>query len=94
MTIVRHDTRRQVCCDTCPASYPNTYEAEDFAVMITDARSAGWIIRKAQIKGAGNNTNDLFGTTPRLASTGTREEPYTHTCPSCAKPLPTSQELL
>lgn len=82
MSIARHGDRLQVCCDTCPASYPNKYLAEDFGVMITDARTAGWIIRKAAPKRPDNDTSDLFGTAPRIAGVQ-GEELFTHTCPSC-----------
>lgn len=46
MTIEALDRERQVCCDGCPASYPNTYGADDFDVMIADAKAAGWMITK------------------------------------------------
>lgn len=92
--IVRHDGKLQVCCDTCPASYPNTYAAEDFNVMILDARAAGWSIRKAQPKGPYRDTSDLFGTAPRVAGKPQRAEPYTHTCPACTNPLPVKGGLL
>lgn len=82
MSIARHAERLQVCCDTCPASYPNKYLAEDFGVMITDAKTAGWIIRKAAPMRPDKDTRDLFGTAPRIAS-GKAEDPFTHTCPSC-----------
>lgn len=94
MSIARSGARLQVCCDACPASYPNTYEAGDFSVMILDARAAGWIIRKAMPKAGDRDTSDLFGSAPRIAGKPAREEPYTHTCPSCARPLPTSKELI
>jgi hypothetical protein len=94
MSIVRHGARLQVCCDSCPAAYPNTYEAEDFTVMVTDAKTAGWLIRKAKPKADGQDTFDLFGSAPRIAGKPARDEPYTHTCPNCARPLPTSRETL
>lgn len=92
--IARHGSRMQVCCDACPASYPNTYEVENFSVMIADARAAGWVIRKAAPKGDARDTADLFGKAPRVAGKAAREEPYTHTCHACARPLPTSREAL
>lgn len=92
--IARHGSRMQVCCDACPASYPNTYEAEDFGVMVADAKAAGWVIRKATPKADTRDTADLFGSAPRVAGKSARDEPYTHTCPSCANPLPTSREAL
>ncbi|MEX4006904.1 hypothetical protein [Neoaquamicrobium sediminum] len=87
MSITRHGYRTQVTCDSCPASYPNTYAAEDWQVMIADAKAAGWIIRKAGPQRGRNDTSDLFGTAPRIAG-AKRDEPYTHTCPDCANPLP------
>lgn len=84
MSIARHHGRMQIVCDHCPASYPNTYAAEDFAAMIADANAAGWIIRKRQVDPSRDrDTSDLFGKTPRIAG-GKKPEPYTHTCPSCA----------
>jgi len=85
MTIAHHDGRNQVCCDNCPASYPNSYLDEDWGVMIADAKAAGWSIRKAAPRRDAGNTADLFGKPPRNAG-GVREEPYTHTCPACARP--------
>ena len=93
MTIARHDGQLQICCDSCPASYPNSYAAEDFGVMVSDAKAAGWVIRKAQQKGDARDTSDLFGRAPRIAGKPAREEPFAHTCPACARPLPASKEL-
>ncbi|MEO3386054.1 hypothetical protein [Mesorhizobium sp. CAU 1741] len=87
MSIIRHGTRLEVACDTCPASYPNTYAAEDFGVMVADAKSAGWIFLKAGPKRDEKDTSDLFGSAPRVA-VGKAEEPFGHTCPACANPLP------
>lgn len=83
MSIARHSGRLQVCCDTCPASYPNTYAAEDFAVMISDAKTGGWEIRKLTLPPR-RDTSDLFGAAPRIAGNAKRQEPYAHTCPDCA----------
>ncbi|MDZ5697816.1 hypothetical protein [Chelativorans sp. M5D2P16] len=84
--IERHEAKNQVCCDTCPACYPNTYADEDFAVMIADAKTAGWVIRK--LKADPNrdpDTAELFGAEPRLARKDDEcAQPYTHTCPDCA----------
>ncbi len=83
--IQHHEGKSQVSCDHCPASYPNTYAHEDFRVMIADAKTAGWIIRKAKPPKDGSDTSDLFGSAPRLARRESGEEqPYTHTCPECA----------
>lgn len=87
MTIARHNNLNQVCCDTCPASYPNTYADEDWGVMIADAKTAGWIIRP--IKPADSrNTSDLFGKPPRVAG-ASKAQPFSHTCPACANPIDT-----
>ncbi|WP_309086426.1 hypothetical protein [Chelativorans sp.] len=83
--IERHEHRQQVCCDSCPSSYPNTYADEDFGVMIADAKTAGWIIRKAKPPAADGDTGELFGAPPRLTRpAGAAQQPYTHTCPDCA----------
>lgn len=82
MSIARLDGRMQVCCDNCPASYPNTYAEDDFSVMIADAKGAGWTIRRA-MPSHDRNTTDLFKAPPRIAG-GKREDPYTHACPNCA----------
>ncbi len=84
MTIARHNNLNQVCCDTCPASYPNTYADEDWGVMIADAKTAGWIIRPVK-PAAGADTSDLFGKPPRGAGSS-KAQPFSHTCPDCANP--------
>lgn len=81
--IERHESLNQVCCDTCPASYPNTYADEDWSVMIADAKTAGWMIRPARPDADKRDTTDLFGTTPRVAGS-TKAQRYSHTCPACA----------
>lgn len=53
--------------------------------MIADAKTAGWAIRKTALKRPDKDTTDLFGAAPRVAG-GKADEPYTHTCPSCASP--------
>lgn len=88
MSVARVKSRMQVCCDTCPARYPNTYAAEDFNVMISDARTAGWQIRKAPPARDQGGTSDLFDAPPRVAGAKVAE-PFTHTCPSCAGPIET-----
>lgn len=93
--IARHANRMQICCDSCPASYPNTYAAEDFDVMVADARTAGWSIRKAPVDpGRDRDTSDLFGSKPRLARPDPRREPYIHSCPDCAADRRTEGGLL
>ncbi|MFC6489690.1 hypothetical protein [Nitratireductor sp. GCM10026969] len=84
--IERQEAKNQVCCDSCAACYPNTYADEDFAVMIADAKTAGWIIRKIKADLSHDpDTAELFGDEPRLArKESDRTQPYTHTCPDCA----------
>lgn len=93
MTIARHDGWLQVCCDSCPASYPNTYAAEDFAVMVADAKAAGWRVVRRQLP-AEPDTAGLFGRAPRIAGLRRQPEPYTHTCPACLAPAPAGPSLL
>ncbi|SMD18254.1 hypothetical protein [Rhizobium sp. RU36D] len=42
MSIVRHEGRMQVTCDSCPATYRRTYKVEDFDVLIADITSEEW----------------------------------------------------
>lgn len=84
MSIARHEGRNKVCCDTCPAAYPNTYADADWSVMISDARTAGWKIRKVR-PDSGRDTSDLFGKPPRIAG-NPQSDPFTHACPDCARP--------
>ncbi len=46
MTIERLGNRQQIVCDNCDYAYPNTYACEDFDIMLSDARAAGWIVGK------------------------------------------------
>lgn len=82
MSIARHEGRMQVCCDNCPASYPNTYIEQDFSVMVADAKAAGWTIRK-MMPARDRDTSDLFKAPPRIAGRS-RSEPFSHACPQCA----------
>lgn len=86
--IERADNLNQVCCDTCPASYPNTYADEDFGAMIADAKTAGWMIRPVRPEPDKHDTTDLFGSAPRVAGSA-KAQRYAHTCPSCARPAQT-----
>ncbi|WP_315920372.1 hypothetical protein [Mesorhizobium sp. SP-1A] len=90
--IERLDSLNQVCCDTCPASYPNTYADEDFAVMISDAKTAGWLVRPGRPDPFVKDTSGLFGAAPRVAG-GAKPQRFTHTCPSCARPAQDGETL-
>ncbi len=91
--IERHDGRQQIVCDSCPASYPNTYADEDFAVMVADARTAGWSIRPAPLAAGKAATADLFAApaAPRIAGKP-KPQRFTHTCPSCRNQAPHRRE--
>lgn len=92
MSIVTEDGRQQICCDNCPASYPNTYAGDDFRVMIADAKAAGWSIRPVQQKPPGKDTSDLFGAPPRVAG-GQASDKWTHACPVCKARTAATKEL-
>jgi len=82
MTIANHEGRSQICCDTCPAGLP-LRDPETFPAMVERAKAVGWQVQKVQPK-PDKSTSDLFGAKPRIA--GKADQPFTHTCPSCAKP--------
>lgn len=89
--IERHEGRQQITCDSCPASYPNTYADEDFAVMVSDVKTAGWIIRPAPLNAGKVASNDLFNepAAPRIAGQP-KPQRFIHTCPNCARPAPST----
>lgn len=43
--IERHAGLQQIVCD-CGVSQPRTYQADEFDVMVSDARAAGWSIQR------------------------------------------------
>lgn len=80
------DDKVQIVCDECPASFAKPYDGEDFAIMVADARAAGWLIVKKPPAPAG--APDLFGPDarpPRIAGQE-KPQPFTHTCPTCRNP--------
>jgi hypothetical protein len=84
--IERYEGRMQVLCNICPASYPNTYAAEDFKVMIADVKTAGWRLTKAAVDPQrGRGTADLFGKQPIVACQAKPQE-WLHACPGCQMP--------
>lgn len=44
MAIVAHEGKRQITCDSCPATYRGTFAAADFEIMVADVKAAGWKI--------------------------------------------------
>ena len=82
MTIANLEGKRQVCCDSCPASLALVYP-ESFEAMVARAKRQGWRFQKVQPR-AGKDTTDLFNAPPRVA--GPQVQSFTHTCPSCAMP--------
>jgi len=45
MSIERHAGRRQIVCD-CGMAQRNTYAADEFDVMVSDAKAEGFVIEK------------------------------------------------
>lgn len=85
MSIERDGKAMQICCDTCPASFPDNFDADAFREMIAAAKAAGWRIEKRNLATTRDrDTTDLFGKPPQIAA-GKAVETYTHTCPSCAR---------
>lgn len=91
--IERSDNLNQICCDTCPTSYPNTYADADFGAMISDAKAAGWLVRPARLDADRRDTSDLFGTAPRVAGNA-KPQRFTHTCPTCRQGKAEGERLL
>jgi hypothetical protein len=91
--IERHEGKMQITCDTCPASFPQTYAEEDFRQMISDAKAARWVFRQVKPDADRRDTSDLFGAAPRIAGNA-RKQAYIHTCPACARPAPKQGGLL
>lgn len=46
MSIEKYGFAREMVCDICQSGFGTTYPADDFDIMIKDAKEAGWIIRK------------------------------------------------
>lgn len=46
MTIERYRGQSQITCDDCGESQPRTYEADEFDVMVADAKRDGWRMQK------------------------------------------------
>ena len=46
MSIVAHEGKRQITCDSCPATYRGTFAAADFDIMVADVKAAGWKIAR------------------------------------------------
>lgn len=87
--IERDGDRQQIVCDTCPAAF-SPYPAEDFRVMIADAKATGWVITQAR---PDRDTAELFGSAPRIAGNA-KKQPYTHSCPDCSRKPAAQRRLL
>lgn len=46
MTLVQHQGKLQITCDSCPLTYRRTYVEEDFAIMRADITAEGWRTRR------------------------------------------------
>lgn len=42
MTLLREDHQVELVCDACDEAWPVVYAAEDFEILLTDAKAAGW----------------------------------------------------
>lgn len=80
--IERANNLNQICCDTCPASYPNTYADADFGAMISDVKTAGWLVLPVRPDADRKDTSDLFGAKPRIAG-NSKPQRFIHACPDC-----------
>ncbi len=90
--IERLHGRQQIVCDSCPASQPRTYGDDEFDVMVSDAKAAGWIITKPRPADRDRDTRDLFNATPRIAG-GKPASLWLHTCPDCLSAAPLQRPL-
>lgn len=48
MSIEKYGFEREITCDVCGDGFGETYSADDFDVMIKDAKEAGWKFRKEE----------------------------------------------
>lgn len=46
MSIIRHGNKMQLECDSCNETQHKDYHRDDFDVMISDAKQAGWRVYK------------------------------------------------
>lgn len=46
MSIEKYGYKREVTCDGCGHGFGKSFDADDFDVMIDEAKKAGWKIRK------------------------------------------------
>ena len=53
MTVLRDGRTRQLECEQCPAT-TDTYDADDFQIMVEAAKDAGWTIK---LEGSGEYTH-------------------------------------
>ncbi|PZR77901.1 MAG: hypothetical protein DI537_42705 [Stutzerimonas stutzeri] len=42
MTVIRHEGKLQVTCDSCPTTYRRTYKEEDFKILLADITAEEW----------------------------------------------------
>lgn len=49
MTLLREDGQVELVCDVCDEAWPETHDAEDFEILLADAKADGW--RASRIEG-------------------------------------------
>lgn len=49
MTLMRHEGRVELICDAGDEAWPEIHDAEDFEILLADAKAAGW--RASRIDG-------------------------------------------
>jgi len=42
VTLIKHEGKLQITCNSCPLTYRRTYKEEDFEILRTDIKSEGW----------------------------------------------------
>jgi len=49
MTLIREESQVELVCDPCDQPWPKTHAAEDFEILLADAKASGW--RASRIEG-------------------------------------------
>jgi hypothetical protein len=49
MSLIRHEGQIELICDAGDEAWPETHAAEDFEILLADAKAAGW--RASRIEG-------------------------------------------
>ncbi|MBP2560802.1 hypothetical protein J2857_003571 [Neorhizobium galegae] len=46
MTIVKHESKMEITCNSCPVTYCRSYAEEDFSILLEDIKAEGWRIKR------------------------------------------------